>query len=202
MCYITETARASQRSSFQLWLITHGLFFIICITVASGGSYWDLSHVVLGASVVPYTYCSFIQIALTQVSGGPLWDDLGFISLKYHVKQDGTFAGRFFLVPSFARKPEVRVGSGLLKGVTLPFWLRFPRNSLLCSTSPRRQGLCCFSWPMGDTSHDFTVFACIFAVAVPNFISHWHINTSDFFLLSLVFYELLKYMQKIVIWLV
>lgn len=132
MRYITETAQASQRSSFQQWLITHGLFFIICITVASGGSCWDLSHVVLGASMVPCTYCSFIQIVLTHASGWSLWDDLEFISPEDRMKQAGTLAGQFFLVPSFARKPEVRVSSGLLKGVTLPFW-QAPRNTACCA---------------------------------------------------------------------
>lgn len=37
---------------FSSVLITHGFFFFICITVASGGSHQDLSHVVLGAPVV------------------------------------------------------------------------------------------------------------------------------------------------------
>lgn len=107
MHYVTETAWASQRSSFQQWLITHGLFFIICITVASGGSQRDLSHVVLGASMVPCTYCSFLQTALAHVSGWSLWDGLAFISPGYRMKQAGSLAGPFFLVPSFARKPEV-----------------------------------------------------------------------------------------------
>lgn len=52
---------------FSSVLITHGFFFFICITVASGGSHQDLSHVVLGALWLPY--CSFIQIAFTHGSG-------------------------------------------------------------------------------------------------------------------------------------
>lgn len=41
-----------------------------------------------------------------------------------------------------------------------------------------------------------------FAVVIPNFLTHQHIKLLDFFLLSLVFYEVLKYMKKIVVWLV
>ena len=52
-CATVETARGSQRRSAQCWLITHGLFSIICMAVASGGSRGDLSHAGLGASVVP-----------------------------------------------------------------------------------------------------------------------------------------------------
>lgn len=87
------------------------------------------------------------------------------------MKQTGTLAGQF-LVLSFARKPGVRVSSYLLKDVTDFLAASSQEHSLLCNTLPRRQGLCCFSWPTEDTSHACTVFACIFAVAVPNFISH------------------------------
>lgn len=70
-CTTLETARGSQGSSSQQWLITHGLFVIVCVAVASGGSCRDLSHAGLGVSTAPAervccACCSFRQIALAR----------------------------------------------------------------------------------------------------------------------------------------
>ena len=72
------------------------------------------------------------------------------------------------------------------------------KHNPVCSTLLRRQGLYCFCWCMGNASHDYRFCSCYSRF----YMSHWHINMLDCFLLSLLFYEPLKYMQKIVIWLV
>lgn len=202
MCCITETARASQRSSF---LAVADYSWVILYYLHDSGI-WRLplrSESCCAGCLHGPLYLLLIHIDSSYVSGWSLCDDLGFISPEYHMKQAGTFAGQFFLAPFLLG--NLKSGSVVVfaeESDSAVLAASPGKHSLLCSTLPRRQGLCCFSCPRRETSHDYTVFAWVFTVAVPNSVSCWHISTSDFFLLSLVFYELLKYMQKIVIWLV
>lgn len=98
MCCITETARASQRSSF---LAVADYSWVILYYLHDSGI-WRLplrSESCCAGCFHGPLYLLLIHIDSSYVSGWSLWDDLGFISPEYHMKQAGTFAGQFFLAP-------------------------------------------------------------------------------------------------------
>lgn len=104
---------------FSSVLITHGFFFFICITVASGGSHQDLSHVVLGAPVV----------ALLLIHPDSFYSQV--CRMIWGLYLHGTSTEQFSVL-SFAGTPAVRVSSGLLKGVTTSL-AAAPRPAACCA---------------------------------------------------------------------